>query len=328
MDVELEIAELPPGDRAGHEAYAALWNAVVPRYPITPDELERNRARRPDDVRLVGRIDWAVAGCAAAIRSDLPGRTYMGNVVLPEHRRRGLGRAFLERIVVAAREHGSDVLAAGIEEGDEAGEAFAARFGLREVLRELEISRRIGPDEPDADVPDGVELVELATRADLLRETYELASETLPEMPMHAPFEMPSFERWVEEDATGPDVLPGGTLVALAKGRVVGFSGLVRRAADPHLAEHGLTFVAASHRNRGIATALKHAQIAWASRNGFRELQTSTQDANAPMRAVNDKLGYEPLPAWIRFEAPLDEVEETIRHDAERRRATGGGAAE
>jgi GNAT superfamily N-acetyltransferase len=322
--IELEVTELKEGDRAGHEAYAALWNAVVPRFPITSGELERNRARRPGDVRLVGRIDWAVAGCAAAIRSDLPGRTYMGNVVLPEHRGQGLGRAFLERIVVAARSHGSDLLAAGVEEGDEAGEAFAARFGLREVLRELEISRPIGPDEQEPELPAGVELVELSTRPELLAETYALASVTLPEMPLHAPFEMPSFERWVEEDATGSDVLSGGTLVALEAGHVVGFSGLVRRAADPHLAEHGLTFVAATHRNRGIATALKQAQIAWASRNGYRELQTSTQVANTPMRAVNDKLGYEPLPAWIRFEGALDEIEATLRRDTERRRAAPG----
>jgi mycothiol synthase len=310
---ELEIVELRPGDRGGSEAYVVLWNAVMTRYPITPEELERSRARRPGDLRLVGRIDWAVAGCAAAIRSDLPGRTYMGNVVLPEHRRNGLGRAFLERVVAAARGHGSDVLAAGVEEGDEAAAAFAARFGLREVLRELEISRRIGPDEPAPVVPKGVELVALSTRPDLVRETYALACETLPEMPLHAPFEMPPFERWAEEDATGPDVLAGGTLVALESGRVVGFAGLVRRAADPHLAEHGLTFVAASHRNRGIATALKQAQIAWASRNGYRQLQTSTQDANAPMRAVNQKLGYEPQPAWIRVEGSLDQIEAALR---------------
>jgi len=207
MDVELEVVELQPGDRAGYEAYTALWNAVVPRYPMTPEELERSRTRRPDDLRLVGRIDWAVAGCAAAIRSDLPGRTYMGNVVLAEHRRRGLGRAFLARVVAAARAHGSDLLAAGVEEGDEAGEAFAERYGLREVLRELEISRRIAPDEREPDFPDGVDVVELAERPDLLRDAYALACAALAQMPLHAPFEMPSFERWVEEDAVGPDIL-------------------------------------------------------------------------------------------------------------------------
>jgi GNAT superfamily N-acetyltransferase len=320
MDVDLEIIELALDDRAGHEAYAALWSAVVPRYPITREELERRRARRPDDVRVIGRIDWAVAGCAAAIRSDLPGRTYVGNVVLPEYRRRGLGRALLERMVVAARAHGSDVLAVGVEEGDEAGERFASRFGLCEVLRELEISRSVAADEPEPSPPEGIVLVELARRPDLLRDAYSVACEALPQMPLHAPLELPSYERWMDEEAVGPDVLEGGTLVALDGERVVGFVSLLRRAADPHLAEHGLTSVAASHRNRGIATALKQAQIAWASCNGYRELMTSTQDANAPMRAVNDKLGYEPRPAWIRCEARLDEVEAALARDAGRRR--------
>src|SRR4029079_17960656 len=121
------------------------WSAIVPRYPITAEELQRHRLRKPDDVRVIGRVDWAVAGGASAIRSDLPGRTYVGNVVLPEYRRRGLGRALLERVVVAARAHGSDALAVGVEEGDEAGERFAARFGLGGGLREPEVSRPVGP---------------------------------------------------------------------------------------------------------------------------------------------------------------------------------------
>ena len=161
MDGEREITELPLGDRAGHEAYAAVWSAVLPRYPITPAELERSRRRRPDDVRLVARIEWAVAGCGAAIRSDLPGRTYMGVVVLPEHRRRGLGRGLLERIVAAARDHGSEILAAGVEEGDADGEGFAARFGLREVLREVEVVRALAPDEADPEPVEGIEVVTL-----------------------------------------------------------------------------------------------------------------------------------------------------------------------
>ena len=33
---------------------------------------------------------------------------------------------------------------------------------------------------------------------------------------------------------------------------------------------------------------------------------------NAPMRAINDRLGYEPRPAWIRVEGPLDDVEAAL----------------
>ena len=316
MASEREITELHPGDRPGAEAYTAVWNAVLPRYPITPDELERSRQRRSDDLRLVARLDWAVAGCGAAIRSDLPGRTYMGAVVLPEHRRRGLGRGLLERVVAAAQGHGSEILAAGLEEGDADGKAFAERFRFREVLREVEVARALGAEDVEPSPLDGIEVVPLESRPDLLGETYDLVSATMPEMPLHAPFTMPSYERWLEEEATGKDVITGGTLVALDAGRVVGFAGLVRRAADPLLAEHGFTGVAATHRGRGIATLLKRSQIAWAARSGYRELMTATQFGNAPMRAINDRLGYEPRPAWIRVEARLEDVEAALAASA------------
>jgi mycothiol synthase len=78
---------------------------------------------------------------------------------------------------------------------------------------------------------------------------------------------------------------------------VVGYAALLDRTDG--LAEHGLTAVLRSHRDRGIATALKQALINWASQNGYRELTTWTQDGNAAMQAVNVKLGYRPRPAVI-----------------------------
>jgi hypothetical protein len=49
---------------------------------------------------------------------------------------------------------------------------------------------------------------------------------------------------------------------------------------------------------------LKRAQIAWASEHGYREIVTAMVDGNAAMRAVNERLGYEPLPAWIVVSGP------------------------
>jgi mycothiol synthase len=66
-----------------------------------------------------------------------------------------------------------------------------------------------------------------------------------------------------------------------------------------HRLENGLTAVRRSHRRRGLATALKRAQISWAAANGFRELVPSSVEGNEAMRAVNERLGYKPLPAWI-----------------------------
>ena len=310
--MELEIRELPLDDHAGHEAYAAVWNSVVLREPITPGELARGRRLRADDVRWVARVDWEIAGCGSAVPSDLPGRTFCRIAMLPACRRRGVGTRLLARALAVARRHGSALLSGAYEEGDASGEAFAARFGLTEVVREVEIALRLRGDEPVPEPPPGIEVVTVASRPELVAQTYELAAAALPEMPLPVPYSVPSLERWLEEDVSGPGVIAEATFVAVEDGRVVGFAGLLRREADPRLAEHGFTAVARSHRRRGIATALKQVQIAWAARNGFRELMTFTQEGNVGMQAVNARLGYEPRPAWIRVEAPLERVERLV----------------
>jgi mycothiol synthase len=64
----------------------------------------------------------------------------------------------------------------------------------------------------------------------------------------------------------------------------------------PHRLEHGLTAERHSHRRRGLGTALKRAQIAWAAEHGYCELVTDMVEGNAAMRAVNERPGYRPLP--------------------------------
>ena len=310
--MELELTVIPPGRHPGLEAYAAVRNAVVPREPVTAEEVARSRVRKPGDVRLLARLDWHVAGCAGVVPSDLPDRTYAAIAVLPEFRRCGIGTAFLERVAVIARGHGAGIVSGAVEEGDAAAAAFAARFGFAEAFREIEVARALAQNEDEGDAPDGIEIVPVAAYPGLLEGAYAVACEALPEMPLPEPYIVPPLAQWADEDATGPGVLHEASLVAVAGGRVVGFSGLLRRAADPRLAEHGLTAVARSHRGRGIATALKRRQIAWAARHGYREIVTWTQAGNAAMQAVNRKLGYLERPAWVRLEAPLAAVEEAL----------------
>lgn len=306
--MELELEVVPPGAHPLLEAYAAVWSAVVPREPVTAEEVARSRRRKAGDVRMVARVDWHAAACAGVIPSDIPNRTYAAVAVLPEFRRRGVATAFLAHIVRIAADHGSSIISGAIEEGDEAAAGFAARFGFVEVLREIETVRALRAREPDGEAPDGIAIVPVGSTPELLEGAYAVACEALPEMPLPEPYIVPPFERWAEDDATGPGVLHEASFVAVENGRVVGYGGLLRRAADPLLAENGLTAVASSHRGRGIATALKRRQIAWAARHGYREIVTWTQEGNAAMQAVNRKLGYVARPAWIRLEAQLETV--------------------
>ena len=57
-------------------------------------------------------------------------------------------------------------------------------------------------------------------------------------------------------------------------------------------AENGLTVVDRRWRGRGLATALKRRQLAWAAANGIREIVTWTQEGNEAMQRVNVRLGY------------------------------------
>ena len=56
---------------------------------------------------------------------------------------------------------------------------------------------------------------------------------------------------------------------------------------------------------RGVATALKRATIGWAIADGLEALEAGNDTDNDPMRAVNARLGYRPLPDKIVLRGPL-----------------------
>ena len=63
--------------------------------------------------------------------------------------------------------------------------------------------------------------------------------------------------------------------------------GLLAWTDDDTRAENGLTVVDRRWRGRGLATALKRRQLAWAAANGIREVITWTQLGNEAMQRVN-----------------------------------------
>jgi predicted GNAT family acetyltransferase len=93
------------------------------------------------------------------------------------------------------------------------------------------------------------------------------------------------------------------SLVALEDGVVVAF-GIVSRFTDD-TCQHSMTGVARRARGRGIAKALKYAQIVAARQAGVRYLRTQNDLANAAMRRVNEHFGYERLFEWVHLSGPV-----------------------
>ena len=166
--------------------------------------------------------------------------------------------------------------------------AFAQHFGFAETGRQVEQVRAVAAGEPWPAVPDGIELVTLAERPELLSRLYhELALQAFEDMPTPRKVEI-TVEQWETEWLNWPE----GTFVAVAGDEVVGMAGLNHDADQPDRAENTLTAVRRDWRGHGLARALKETATAWASEHGIREIYTWTQTGNENMRAVNERLGY------------------------------------
>ena len=97
---------------------------------------------------------------------------------------------------------------------------------------------------------------------------------------------------------------PEATFVAVADGHVVGYAKLSISAGATDVAWHDLTGVLRSWRGRGIAGALKRAEIAWAKANGFARLQTANEERNEPIRRLNERHGHVLEPGFITVRGP------------------------
>ena len=241
---------------------------------------------QPERLVLVAELDGEIVGAGIAGLSDVVGRGFVAPRVHPDARRRGVGAALLLRLA----EHVQSLELHDVwGSADDPGScAFAERFGFEEVDREVEQVKMLGDEpSPPSLLPDGVEVVTIAERPELLREAYPLAAEEGYADLAVAGDVVIKLDDWLRDEAT----LAEGSFVALHDGEIIGYSGLMRHD-NPGTAEDGLTVVARSWRRRGLARALKERELAWAAANGIREVVTWTQRGNESMRTVNERLGY------------------------------------
>ena len=85
----------------------------------------------------------------------------------------------------------------------------------------------------------------------------------------------------------------------------MGYAKFSLTAAQPGIAYHDLTAVKRAWRGRGVARALKLAQIRWALANGSKELRTRNEERNEPIRRLNARFGYRPGIGRIYLGGPL-----------------------
>ena len=122
-----------------------------------------------------------------------------------------------------------------------------------------------------------------------------------------APIAAGSFDEFRARDLRRDGIPADALAIAVdsATGDVAGWASLMFVPGSTTVAWHDMTAVARAWRGRGVATVLKHATIAWAIGHGLEALETGNDEENAPMRAINARLGYRPLPDELSFRGPL-----------------------
>jgi GNAT superfamily N-acetyltransferase len=256
---------------------------------------------------LLATIGDESAGCGVGRPSSIQSSLYAMVRVLPEHRGQGIGSRIYEALSEHASRLGRDSMWGRVREDDEESRRFARNRGFSEAGREYEVVLDTAEADITSEPPEGIELVSLAERPDLAEAVHAVDCEVSADVPRPEgdDFEPQPFARWHELYLEGPGAVPGAMIAALDGSEVVGYTGLRRRGAISPVAENLLTAVRRPWRRRGIAVALKRAQIARAQEAGIEQIYTTNDETNAGMRGVNARLGYLPAPTQIVVTGPV-----------------------
>ena len=258
---------------------------------------------RPERLDLIAALDGEPVGCAFVEPhgENVRGRVAWVSVrVLGTHRRRGVGTTLFREVSAFARAGGRDSLIFPARHDDADSLEYLGKRGFVEALRLRESVLDLHQAGIRFDPPDDVDLAPLS--ADYEVDVYEVAVVVARDIPAaDGSVEIGTFEDWRRREL-GPNTARDCSFVALEDGAVIGYAILVDDGEGVGL--HAMTGVLPDWRRRGVALALKQAQIDAARARGLRSLRTANAMDN-PMRLVNDRLGYRRDVDWIHLRGPL-----------------------
>jgi len=266
----------------------------------------------------------AQANCALdPEHDDTPDLLVVRLFVDPTRRRRGCGRALLDRVLELARSEGRTRITSWTTSRARAGDEFAHATGARAVseahINSLFLDRvdrallerwvTEGPQRApgyellawDGPVPDEhiVAFADLynvmndAPLDDLVMTQYSVTPEQLREWERHAA--AVSIESW--------------TVVALAPdGTLAGFHAVSWTPSQPTIVNVADTGVRPEHRGHALGKWLKATMTLRTldERPSVKEIRTGNADSNVAMLGINNAMGYQPLMSTTMWELTVD----------------------
>lgn len=257
------------------------------------DRMRYWRAER--DAELVG---WAYGG----LDVFAPVRTagFAGIVVHPEHRRAGIGGALWNVVSAHLDEIGAHRIV-GQSCADDETLSFLRSRGFS--VEATEASSAVDPRTigPAPSLPKGIEFASMTDFADDPEPIYTADRESALDEPGPSDFSGMTYDTWRRLIWDHPDCDHELSGVALVGGAVVGTTFLYSDRSTGRAANAG-TGVIRSFRGRGLGLLIKQHSLARAAAAGITRVITQNDETNAPMLAINARLGYERFSvghAWV-----------------------------
>ena len=239
----------------------------------------------------------------AQVAGEDPDVVESWGVVHPDHRRRGLGTALLDRIEERAARLLPDLPAVrfrhAINAGDRAAAAMLEVRGLRSVRHFWHMQIELAGPVEAGPSPAGI-AIEGIRSPDDLPDVHRVLEAAFAD---HWDHEPQPYERWVDEEASGPGYDPTLWLVARQAAAVVG--ALTGLAMGPR-GWVGFLGVAAPYRGRGVATALLRHSFALFAARGIGRVALAVDADNEIAAALYERAGMRVVKRWDLWERTSD----------------------
>jgi GNAT superfamily N-acetyltransferase len=305
--------EIRPFRHEDAPAAAELLAPIVPPdYPVNAAALVHGVESLPpeDGAYWVADARGDIVGWAEATRHLASPERDVQRIwaaVRDDHRRNGLGARLFRTAEERALGYRPRQLRSWTRADEPDGGGFLRTRGF--ALRRTERLWALDPTTVDlSDLPRrereaaaaGYRLAPLHDLLDRPEDLHRTFTATDVDVPSDIAVSGLPFEEWRRFTLGDPLLDPDGSFVVLAAGLPVALAWL---AVDRErgLAGNMMTGTLREHRHRGLARLAKLATIRWAAANGVRRIGTGNDSTNRDMLALNEHLGYRPLPEHLVF---------------------------